>query len=133
MRRRLRDARQAADGLGELLDEQLLADVAAKLRLGHIVLAQEAFEPGLIETARHAGEDRQVGDAAVDEPLADPEAEFVRILLKRFALDELVQHLVEPARFDEGGNNRKSVVSGKSVSGRVGHGGRRYIQKKNKK
>src|SRR3546814_10129224 len=96
MRRRLRDARQAADGLGELLDEQLLADVAAKLRLGHIVLAQEAFEPGLIETARHAGEDRQVGDAAVDEPLADPEAEFVRILLKRFALDEQIgKHTAE--------------------------------------
>src|SRR3546814_13851778 len=77
-----------------LLDEQLLADVAAKLRLGHIVLAQEAFEPGLIETARHAGADRQAGDAAVDEPLAVPEAEFVRILLKRFALDDSVQHLV---------------------------------------
>src|SRR3546814_11330621 len=32
-----------------------------------------------------------------------------------------------------GGIDRKSVVEGKSVSGRVGHGGRRILNKKNKK
>src|SRR3546814_2675315 len=41
LRHRLRDARHAADRLGDLLDEQLLADVAAELRFGHVVLAQE--------------------------------------------------------------------------------------------
>src|SRR3546814_10034112 len=100
-----------------LLDEQLLADVAAKLRLGHIDLAQEPFEPGLIETARHAGEDRQVGDAAGGEAVADPEGESVRLLLKRFALADRVQHLVEPAQFDEGGNGQRRLVLPSLVQG----------------
>src|SRR3546814_2611855 len=80
LRHRLRDARHAADRLGDLLDEQLLADVAAELRFGHVVLAQERFEAGLVEAARHAGENGKVGDAAVDEPLADAIAEFGRKL-----------------------------------------------------
>src|SRR3546814_530588 len=103
----------------DLLDEQLLADVAAELRFGHVVLAQERFEAGLVEAARHAGENGKVGDAAVDEPLADAIAEFGRKLFERLALDQLVQHLVEPARFDEGGHGQRRLVLAFLVIGKA--------------
>src|SRR3546814_10926274 len=55
----------------------------------------------------------------VDEPLADAIAEFGRKLFERLALDQLVQHLVEPARFDEGGHGQRRLVLAFLVIGKA--------------
>src|SRR3546814_8524871 len=58
----------------------------------------------------------------VDEPLADAIAEFGRKLFERLALDQLVQHLVEPARFDEGGHGQRRLVLAFLVIGKANAG-----------
>ncbi len=112
-----RDARHLRDRRGELFDEELLAQVAAQLRLADAVLPQEVFEHRLVELARHAGESGQVGDAAVDQPLADAEAQLGRELVERRSFDELIEHLVEPARFDEGGHRQPGLVLPRLIIG----------------
>src|SRR3546814_10591319 len=90
-------------------------DVAAKLRLFRSFLRQKGLETRLIETARHAGKDRKVGDAAVDEPLAHAKAHIFGQLLEGRALDELVEHLIEPARFDKGRHRQSGLLFARLV------------------
>src|SRR3546814_2348132 len=93
------------------------SQVAAQLRLADAVLAQEILEHRLVELARHAGESGQVGDAAVDQPLADAETQLGRELVEGGALDELVEHQVEPARFDEGGHRQPRLLLPRLIIG----------------
>ena len=111
------EAGHAGDRCCDLFDQQLLAQVAAQLRLGHAVLAQESFERGLVEAARYAGKGGDVGDAAVDQPLADAEAHFGRELVERQSLDQLVEHLVEPARFDKRRHRHPGLVLPRLIIG----------------
>src|SRR3546814_8236140 len=52
----------------------------------------------------------QVGDAAVDQPLADAETQLGCELVEGRSFDELIEHLVEPARFDEGGHRQPRLI-----------------------
>src|SRR3546814_15251184 len=70
------------------------------------LLAQEILEHRLVELARHAGKGGQVGDAAVDQPLADAETQLGRELVEGRSFDELIEYLIDPARFDEGGHRQ---------------------------
>ena len=88
----------------------MLANVAPQLRFADPVLLKEGFKARLVETARHACKDRQVGDTAVDEPLADAETEFVGELFEGRTPDQLIQRLVETARFDEGGHRQPRLL-----------------------
>ena len=95
------EARHAGDRGCDLFDQQLLTQVAAQLRLRHAVLAEESLERGLVKAARDAGKGGDVGDASVDQPLADAKAHFGGELVEGQPFDHLVEHLVEPARFDK--------------------------------
>src|SRR3546814_11873756 len=59
----------------------------------------------------------QVGDAAVDQPLADAETQLGRELVEGRSFDELIEHLVEPARFDEGGHRQPRLILPRLIIG----------------
>src|SRR3546814_4257822 len=81
------------------------------------LLAQEILEHRLVELARHAGKGGQVGDAAVDQPLADAETQLGRELVEGRSFDELIEYLIEPARFDEGGHRQPGLVLPRLIKG----------------
>ena len=112
------EARHAGDRSGDLFDQQLLAQVAAQLRLGHAVLAKEGLERGLVEAARHTGKGGDVGNAAVDQPLADAKAHFGRELVEGHPFNHLIEHLVEPARFDKCRHRHPRLVLPRLIIGK---------------
>src|SRR3546814_16390878 len=59
----------------------------------------------------------QVGDAAVDQPLADAETQLGCELVEGRSFDELIEHLVEPARFVDGGHRQPRLILPRLIIG----------------